>query len=128
MHIRRNDTVVLTKAITGAKHVDGRALGKEAKGSVARVLSVDHEKDRVVVEGVNYRYNHERRTQTNPQGGRVPREAPIHVSNVMLHCPKCDRGVRVRARVVEREDSAGKRRREVVRECKACGESLGSGR
>ena len=128
MRIRRNDMVVLAKAVTGAKQVDGRALGKEAKGSVARVLSVDHESGRVIVEGVQYRFKHERRSQRNPQGGRVPREAAVHVSNVMLYCPKCDRGVRVRARVVEKDDSRGKRRREVVRECKACGEALGGGK
>ena len=128
MRIRRNDMVVLAKAITGAKHVDGRALGKEAKGSVARVLSVDRESGRVFVEGVQYRYKHERRSQRNPQGGRVPREAAVHISNVMLYCPKCDRGVRHRAKVVEKQDGRSKRRRDVVRECKRCGESLGSDR
>lgn len=127
MRIRKNDMVVLAKAITGAKHVDGRALGKEAKGSVARVLDVDHESGRVVVEGVQYRYKHERRSQRNPQGGRVPREVAIHASNVLLYCPKCDRGVRARVRVAEKQDSRGRRRREAVRECKICGESLGGG-
>lgn len=128
MRIRRNDMVVLTKAVTGAKHVDGRALGKEAKGSVARVLSVDEEKDRVIVEGVSFRYKHVRRSQRSPQGGRLPREASIHMSNVLLYCPKCDRGVRVRATVVEKKDARGKRRREVVRVCGKCGESLGGGK
>lgn len=128
MRIRRDDMVVLTKSITGARGVDGRALGKESPGSVARVLSVNHVRGRVIVEGVNYRYSHERRTHQNPRGGRVAREAAIHVSNVMLYCPKCDRGVRVRRNVVEKTDARGRRRREVVRVCRRCGESLGGGR
>lgn len=125
MRIRRNDQVVLTKGITGAKQVDGRALGKEEKGSVARVLKVLPETDRVIVEGVHYIYKHVRRSQRNPQGGRVPKEAAIHVSNVMLYCPKCDGPVRVQMKAVEKTDSRGKRHRDVERICKKCGESLG---
>lgn len=129
MRIRKGDTVALAKEITGAMHVDGRRpLGKVAAGSVGRVLSVDEERQRVIVEGVNYRYSHERRTHQNPRGGRVPREASIHMSNVMLYCPKCDRGVRVRRQVIEKTDARGKRRREVARVCALCGESLGGGR
>lgn len=128
MLIRRNDMVVLAKAVTGAKHVDGRALGKETAGSVARVLSVDREHEHVIVEGVNYRYHHERRSQRNPRGGRVPKEAPLHVSNVMLYCPKCDRGVRVKSNVTVKTDARGRRRREVIRVCKRCGESIGGGK
>jgi large subunit ribosomal protein L24 len=126
MHIRKGDTVVLAKAVTGANHVDGRALGKEAKGSVARVLRVDHKRERVIVEGVNYRYKHERRSYRNPRGERMPREMPIDASNVSLYCPKCDRGVRVKRQAVEKQDARGKRRREVVRVCKLCGEALGA--
>lgn len=125
MRIRRNDQVVLTKGISGAKQVDGRALGKEEKGSVARVLKVIPGKDRVVVEGVNYIYKHVRRSQKNPQGGRVAKEAPIHVSNVMLYCAKCGGPTRARTRVTEKRDARGKRQRESERLCRKCGESLG---
>ena len=127
MRIRKGDTVVLAKAITGAKQVDGRALGKEAEGSVARVLRVDAKSNRVIVEGVNYRYKHSRRSYRSPRGERMAREVPIHVSNVMLYCGKCERGVRVRSQIIEKKDARGKRRREVVRTCRNCGESLGSG-
>lgn len=126
MRIRKNDQVVLTKAITGAKQVDRRAIGKEEKGSVARVLKVMVDSDRVVVEGVNYVYRHVRRSQKNPQGGRVAKEAPIHVSNVMLYCAKCNGPARVRTQVGEKTDARGKRRRETLRICKKCGEALGS--
>ncbi len=127
MHIRKGDTVVLAKTITGARHVDGRALGKEAKGSVARVLKVDTDRERVIVEGVNYRYKHARRSYRNPRGERLAREVSIHVSNVMIYCGKCDRGVRLRSQVIHKEDARGKRRREVVRICSRCGEPLTSG-
>jgi len=125
MYIRRNDQVVLIKAITGAKQVDRRALGKEEKGSVARVLKVLPDSQRVIVEGVNYIYKHLRRTQKNPQGGRIPKEAAVHVSNVMLFCPKCNGPARVRMKIIEKQDSRGRRRRERERICKRCGGSLG---
>ena len=125
MLVRKNDQIVLIKAVTGAKQVDGRALGKEEQGSVARVLKVIPETERVIVEGVNYVYRHVRRSQKNPQGGRVAREAPIHASNVMLYCPKCNGPARVRRQVNEKKDARGKRRRQVLRICKRCGEAVG---
>ena len=128
MRIRKNDQVVLIKAITGVKQADGRALGKEEKGSVARVLKVLPDADRIIVEGVNYIYRHVRRSQKNPQGGRVTKEAAIHVSNVMLYCAKCDGPTRVRRKINEKDDARGKRRRQVLRICKRCGEAVGDSR
>ncbi|HHI68258.1 MAG TPA: 50S ribosomal protein L24, partial [Planctomycetes bacterium] len=49
-----------------------------------------------VVQGVNLRYKHIRKSQQNPQGGRVRKELPIHVSNVMLWSEKLKKGVRVK--------------------------------
>ena len=128
MRIRKNDQVVLLKAITGAKQLDGRAIGKEEAGSVARVLKVLPDTDRVIVEGVNYVYRHMRRSQKHPQGGRVTKEAPIHLSNVALYCAKCNGPARVRMQVVDKKDSRGKRRRDVLRVCKRCGETIGGAR
>lgn len=54
------------------------------------------DKDRVIVEGVNFIKRHTRPSQQNPQGGILEREAPIHASNVMLYCGKCGRGTRLR--------------------------------
>ena len=48
------------------------------------MLSVNPDEGTVLVEGANMRWKHLRRTQQNPQGGRVEREAPLHISNVML--------------------------------------------
>lgn len=126
MRIRKNDQVVLIKAITGAKQLDRRAIGKEESGSVARVLQVIPDSERIIVEGVNYVYRHVRRSQKHPQGGRVAKEAPIHVSNVLLYCAKCNGPARVRMQAVEKKDSRGKRRRDVLRVCKKCGDTIGA--
>jgi len=52
------------------------------KGSKGKILQVMREKNRVLVEGINMSKKHERKTQDNPQGAIVEREAPIHYSNV----------------------------------------------
>ncbi|MFM8437659.1 MAG: 50S ribosomal protein L24, partial [Candidatus Kapaibacterium sp.] len=54
------------------------------KGTSGRVIEIDREKLRVVVEGVNIRKKHARPSQANPNGGIISREMPIHYSNVML--------------------------------------------
>ena len=59
-------------------------IAGDDKGKIGRVLRVLRENSRVVVEGVNLVHRHIRRSQQNPQGGRVRREAAIHMSNVMV--------------------------------------------
>ena len=85
--IRRNDTVVVT-------------TGKD-RGKRGRVLKVLPEKNRVVVEGVNFIKRH---TKPNPQrqikGGVVEREASLHASNVQLLCPECGAPTRIGRRVL----------------------------
>jgi len=68
--------------------------GKD-KGKVGKVLKVLPEKDRVVVEGVRIVKKHLKPTASNPEGGIVEREAPIHISNVMLVDPKTGKPTRV---------------------------------
>ena len=83
--IRRDDTVqVLT----------GKDRGK--RGQVRRVLP---KAERVIVQGVNLRYKHLRRSQKNPQGGRVQKESPLHASKVQLVDPKTNRPTRVGFRI-----------------------------
>ncbi len=77
VHVKKGDLVMLTKAITAT---DGR--NDRSRGYVGKVLKVIPTKDRVIVEGVNLRVRHTRPNQMYPQGGRVEREQPIHVSNV----------------------------------------------
>jgi large subunit ribosomal protein L24 len=81
MHIRVDDTVEVI-------------AGNDA-GTRGRVLAVDGEARKVVVEGVHRVYKHVRRSQKNPQGGRLSKEMPIDVSNVMLICPKTNKPTRV---------------------------------
>jgi large subunit ribosomal protein L24 len=52
------------------------------RGKTGRVLSVHPKSDRIVVEGVNMKWKHVRKSQQNPQGGRTQREYPLHASNV----------------------------------------------
>lgn len=81
MHIRTNDVV--------------EVIAGDDAGQRGKVLSVDSETQRVVVEGVNRVYKHVRRSQKNPQGGRLSKEMPIAVSNVMLICPQTNKPTRV---------------------------------
>jgi len=74
---------------------------------------------RIIVEGVNIMKRHTRPSQRNPQGGIVQREAPIHMSNVMLLDPKSNQPTRVGTKVVK-DESIGKKRR--MRVAKATGE------
>ena len=54
------------------------------KGKVGKVLQVQTRLNRVIIENVNLRKKHERKTQDNPEGAIIEREMPIHISNVML--------------------------------------------
>jgi len=54
------------------------------KGSKGKILQILRSKERVLIEGVNLVKKHERKTQDNPQGAIVEREASIHISNIKL--------------------------------------------
>jgi len=84
-HVCRGDTV---QVISGAH-----------KGASGKVLRVMPKKDLVVVEGVNMVYRHVRPTRQNPQGGRIQKEAPLHISNVLPVDERSGKGTRVRFEV-----------------------------
>lgn len=69
-HVKKDDMVVV---------LNGNERGKRGK-----ILAVDPGKGRVVVEGIRMMKKTIRKSQDRPQGGFVEREAPIHISNVML--------------------------------------------
>lgn len=71
-------------------------ISGDHRGEQGKVLLVDKDKNRVLVEGVNLVYRHLKPSRTNPQGGRIRKEAPIHLSNVLPVDPKTGRGARVR--------------------------------
>ncbi len=103
IQIRKNDQV---------KVIAGKDLNK-----TGRVLRVLRDKGRVVVEGVSFLKRH---TRPNPQkqikGGIVEREAPIHVSNVMIVCGACGKPTRIGHNIL----ADGKK----VRICRSCSSSL----
>ncbi|NLX14399.1 MAG: 50S ribosomal protein L24 [Phycisphaerales bacterium] len=114
-HIRRDD---LVEVIAG-----------DHKGERGKVLRVLPKRNMVIVQGINMVYRHVRPSRRNPQGGRLQKEAPIHVSNVLPVDEKTGRGVRVkfsvetdpRGTVVAkyRVSKAGTRLNELTREKKA---------
>lgn len=108
MLIRKDDQVEV---------ITGDDKGSPSDRRIAKVLKAIPSKNKIVVEGVNLVYKHMKPSQQNPQGGRLSKEMPISVSNVMLFCPKCNRGVRVGKRI-----SADGQKQRV---CKKCGQSLG---
>jgi len=102
LHIKRNDQV---------KVIAGRELGKQGK-----VLKVFPKTQRAIVEGLNFIKKAERPSQKMSQGGIIEKEAPMHISNLMVICRHCRQPTRTGTRRTE----GGK----VVRLCKKCGEVL----
>jgi large subunit ribosomal protein L24 len=87
--------------------------GKE-KGKMGKVLRVLRDKERVIIENVNFVKRHTKPGGQTRQGGIIEKEASIHWSNVMLICSKCINPVRVKMQRLE----DGK----MVRVCRKCGE------
>lgn len=113
LHVRKGDTIALTKAITGVR--------PREKGYQGKILRVFPKSNRVIVEGVNVRVRHTKPNQTYPQGGRIEREMPIHISNVM---PVDGDGnpSRVGRRLIHDKETG---RREWVRYAVTTGDELG---
>ena len=72
-----------------------RVIAGEHKGSEGKVLRVDREKNKAIVEGVNLVSKHTKPSAQNPQGGIVKKEAFIHISNLSLIDPKTKKTTRV---------------------------------
>lgn len=104
MHVRRGDEVLV---ITGKN-----------KGQRGRIRQAIPKEGRVVVEGLNIVIRHTKARGPGKPGGRIEKEAPIDVSNVMLICPGCRRASRTGKRFLEELDHKGRPRK--VRFCKAC--------
>ena len=69
------------------------------KGKTGKVLEISAKHDRVIVEGINRVWKHLRKSERNPQGGRLQKEASIHISNVQPLDPSTGKGTRVRYEV-----------------------------
>lgn len=102
VHIRKNDTV---EVISG-----------DHRGARGKVLRIDSKRGSVVVEGVNMVYRHIRPTRRNPQGGRLQKEATIHLSNVLPYDSGSGKGRRVRFKVErDKEGKVATKRRVSIR-------------
>ena len=104
--IRKGDTVEV---------ISGREADKGKRGEVIRVIP---DEQRIVISGVNIRKKHQRQTQTQGRTmspGIIEFEAPIHISNIMLVCPKCDEPSRVS---IQRDEDGARRI------CKNCNEAI----
>ncbi|MDD5476368.1 MAG: 50S ribosomal protein L24 [Syntrophales bacterium] len=101
MNIKKGDTV--------------KVLAGKEKGKTGKVLSINREDGRIVVEKVNFIKKHQR-PDARVKGGIVQKEGSIHLSNVMLLCGKCEKEVRIGQKKLD----DGKK----VRVCRKCGETL----
>jgi len=100
--IKKQDTVVVL-------------TGKE-KGKRGRVLSVASSEGKAIIEKINIIKKHMKPNRQYSQGGIIEKEAPVHISNVMLVCPKCDKPTRVGNVILEGGNK--------VRSCKKCKEVI----
>ena len=102
MHVRKNDLVMV---ITG-----------KDKGTKGKIAAAFPKTGKVIVEGVAIATKHQKPRQQGVPGGIIKKEAAVDVSNVMLVCPKCKKGVRVGMNVLENGTK--------VRVCKKCGATI----
>jgi len=105
--IHKNDNVVV--------------IAGNDKGKTGKVLKVFPQKSRVIIEGINIRKRHTKPTQNNPQGGIMEKEAPIHISNIMILDPKSNEPTRIGVQIIL-DDKTGKKKR--VRVSKISGEMI----
>ena len=101
MNVKKNDTAVV--------------LSGKDKGKKGKVLSVEPETRKVIVEGVNVASRHQKPRKQGEEGGIIKKETPIYSSKVMTVCPKCSKATRVAHKIVD-----GKK----VRVCKHCGAEI----
>ena len=88
MHVKKNDTVLV--------------LSGKDRGSKGRVLSVDTQDGKAIVEGIAEIKRHTRpNPQKNIKGGIVTRESPVHISNLMVICNECGKPTRVARKFLE---------------------------
>ena len=92
-----------------------KVIAGDDKGVIAEVVAALPRSNRVIVEGVNKVKRHTKPSQKAPQGGILTKEAPLHVSKVMVICPACKKPTRTGKKLVDGR---------YVRACKKCGELI----
>ena len=109
LNVKKGDTVVV---------ISGKDKGKQGKILVAMPAE-----QRVIVANANMITKHQKPRRQGEQGGRIEKEGTIHVSNVMLICPHCNKATRVGHEIHEVE-IAGAKKNKSVRICKKCGKAI----
>ena len=101
LHVKKGDTVQI--------------LAGKDKGKQGKIISALPNKAKVIVEGINKVKRHSKPSLKVPQGGIVSKEMPIHISNVQLICPACNKPTRIAHQSANARNS---------RVCKKCGEVI----
>jgi len=87
IHVKKGDMVVI--------------LAGDDKGKTGEVLRVNSKEDKVLVQGINRVYRHMKPSRQNPHGGRVQKEMPLHISNVLPVDPETSQPTRVGFKISE---------------------------
>ena len=109
LNVKKGDTVVV---------ISGKDKGKKGK-----IMVGQPDDERVIVQGAAMVTRHIKPRKQGQPGGRIEKEGPIHASNVMLVCPKCDKPTRIAHKLKEVEIS-GEKKQKSVRVCKKCGKVI----
>ncbi len=107
MKIRKNDNIVV--------------IAGNDRGKTGKVLKVFPKTSRIIIEGINLRKRHTKPNQKSPQGGILEKEAPIHVSNVMILDPTNNEPTRIGSQIIL-DEKTGKKK--IARVSKATGEMI----
>lgn len=107
MRIKKGDTVLV--------------IAGDDRGKMGKVLKVLKDKNRVIVEGINFIKRHTRPTTKNPKGGILEKEGSIALSNIMFYCSKCSAPTKISYKILESESGEELNK---VRICRKCGEVI----
>lgn len=107
MRIKKGDSVLV--------------IAGDEKGKTGKVLKVFPDKNRAIVEGVNFIKRHTRQTRRAQKGGIIEKEASVNVSNLLVYCSKCSSPTRVSFKVLQPESGEKSSK---VRICRKCGEII----
>lgn len=122
LHVKTGDTVIVISGKSSYKNVknvkadDDKKDKAEKNKAIGKVIATSPEEGKVIVEGVNIVHKHVKPRRQGEAGGIVNTEGAIYANKVMLYCPKCEAGRRVRHKKLETGEK--------VRACVKCGEIL----
>ena len=121
--IRKND-IVQVMAGRGSGKV--KADSGSDRGKRGKVIEIDRDSNRAKVQGLKMMFRHLKQSKDpqKPGGGRIEKEAPIALANLMLVCPKCDEATRIGIRQDKQEREGGKVKTKRIRVCKKCGADI----